>query len=461
MFCILRMMLCLAWLSFQLFSPLSAAEIKRVGGSVYLSGDIEAADVQRLAGQTEDIFDYSHLLFLDSGGGDFSAAIKLAAYVRQRNFTTIVESTSRCLSACALVFLGGGNDYDGALRFLEIGGSIGFHSPYTKDKQSVPDAAADSFSRSVIESTKQILDLFETFGLNAGLTSELMPNRPDQAFKYIDDLDWVWKLGITLVTKDTTQPGTLGETYKVRQFYNPTKTSKSMAVNLCRNSAAKESSSVADNEDLETSTFIEMKDRVFFPGAINTAYVADGPPAALWCLVFDDGHCYRTENESTTVWPLAVLTALSKVERDYPPDKTENWTWTPCGDNSAISWELMVPRSTKLSAIDSALKQYEATEPPVGQIWKQQAIKKMEWKISNSGGETQSFRIISYSRVAAYGDRFSLQARNMTTAKLSCRSDELLCLHTTGRVSCNSGSKLSENTCCQFCSIDQVSSDVE
>jgi hypothetical protein len=277
-------MLCLAWLSFQLSTPSSAAEIRRAGDNVYLSGDIEAADVQKLAAQTDDIIGYNHLLFLNSGGGNFSAAIRLAAYVRERNFTTVVRSDSRCLSACALVFLAGGNDYDGALRFLEIGGTIGFHSPYTNDRQSVPDAAADGFSMSVIEAMKQILDLFEKFGLNTALTSELMPNRPDHKFKYIEDLDWVWKLGVTLVIKDTTEPGTFGDNYKVRQFYKPAKISKSMAVNLCRNSVAQELPSVADNEPLEIHDFIEMKDRVFFPGAINTAYAADGPPAALWCL---------------------------------------------------------------------------------------------------------------------------------------------------------------------------------
>lgn len=64
-----------------------------------------------------------------SDGGDLLAGLSIGEAIRLKGFTTIVEGTFRCASACALAWLGG------TRRFMSPQARIGFHAAYNKDGQ--------------------------------------------------------------------------------------------------------------------------------------------------------------------------------------------------------------------------------------------------------------------------------------------------------------------------------------
>ncbi|MDR6831710.1 MULTISPECIES: hypothetical protein [unclassified Sphingopyxis] len=64
------------------------------------------------------------LVGLDSPGGAIVPALEIGRQIRLRGYSTAVTSSSKCTSACALIWLAG------TPRFLDPGGSIGFHASY-------------------------------------------------------------------------------------------------------------------------------------------------------------------------------------------------------------------------------------------------------------------------------------------------------------------------------------------
>ncbi|MEC9343042.1 MAG: PAN domain-containing protein, partial [Pseudomonadota bacterium] len=92
-----------------------------------LSGEIVSGDDLRF----RDLSPYDCTLSLDSPGGNFATALRIIE--EMGSFTpTVVESGNRCLSACALVFMAGMYNEDGAYAFrvMQAGAKVGFHRPY-------------------------------------------------------------------------------------------------------------------------------------------------------------------------------------------------------------------------------------------------------------------------------------------------------------------------------------------
>src|SRR5690606_17245510 len=69
-------------------------------------------------GQVGDGFN----LCLSSQGGDFGAGVALAKVMRDKGLASVVKSGDECLSACAIVVVGGPTFVDGyvALRMAEV-----------------------------------------------------------------------------------------------------------------------------------------------------------------------------------------------------------------------------------------------------------------------------------------------------------------------------------------------------
>lgn len=73
---------------------------------------------------------------LNSPGGNYYEGLRLAALMRERAITTVVEDGAQCYSACAFAFLGGsGHSWQEGIgayidRIVEPGGILGFHAPY-------------------------------------------------------------------------------------------------------------------------------------------------------------------------------------------------------------------------------------------------------------------------------------------------------------------------------------------
>ncbi len=128
-------------------SPAHAADISlsnRPGCSIELRGPIVDGDAERLdaalAQAVRPPYDYDcakyadYAVCLDSQGGSFLEARKVAAVIHDQNFATRVDADAICTSACAFAFMAGHfvgeegcNDLQ---RTLDIRGQLGFHAPF-------------------------------------------------------------------------------------------------------------------------------------------------------------------------------------------------------------------------------------------------------------------------------------------------------------------------------------------
>ena len=75
-----------------------------------------------------------HIVCLDSTGGSFAEAMKVARFFKENLVGTKIEAEASCLSACALVFMAGSflpleSDQKFAWRVLHPRGKLGFHRP--------------------------------------------------------------------------------------------------------------------------------------------------------------------------------------------------------------------------------------------------------------------------------------------------------------------------------------------
>jgi len=130
------------------------AEIRATGP--FLSGDSDqlAAALQSLEQQgglaatgPRAVVDF------DSTGGSLDEGMRMGRVLRRFGVGTLIRAGDRCLSACALAFLGGatpGPEGAVANRSLEIGGQLGFHAFYATRDPGARDAAT-SRARGVTE----------------------------------------------------------------------------------------------------------------------------------------------------------------------------------------------------------------------------------------------------------------------------------------------------------------------
>jgi hypothetical protein len=89
---------------------------------IFVSGDIQNRDVSEFAKIVESKPAALSTLFLDSPGGDAYAAMAIGRIARKNMISTWVQTSSKCFSSCALIYIAGVN------RFNE--GTIGLHRPY-------------------------------------------------------------------------------------------------------------------------------------------------------------------------------------------------------------------------------------------------------------------------------------------------------------------------------------------
>jgi len=91
--------------------------------AVILVGDITSGDANEFLTVVAD--SKKVVVFLQSYGGDANEGLALAKLIKKLNYATAVVGTSKCMSACALVWISGAN------RFLSRDAVVGFHSVYS------------------------------------------------------------------------------------------------------------------------------------------------------------------------------------------------------------------------------------------------------------------------------------------------------------------------------------------
>lgn len=101
-----------------------AAEVSFVPGlgALVLDGAIATTDIEAVKAAYDGAAETPSMIYLNSSGGDFYAAIAVGNWVRSRGIDTYAGTL--CESACAYIWLGG------AHRFANH--SIGIHAPFVR-----------------------------------------------------------------------------------------------------------------------------------------------------------------------------------------------------------------------------------------------------------------------------------------------------------------------------------------
>lgn len=109
------------------------------GSRVYLSGEFEPGDDQRLAALlAQPRIRRIEVIYLDSFGGSIVAGIRIGRLIRKAGLATAVDAAAaRCDSACTLIFAGGVRRYyvGGAAVFEGTSGrgGLGYHPAHVRD----------------------------------------------------------------------------------------------------------------------------------------------------------------------------------------------------------------------------------------------------------------------------------------------------------------------------------------
>lgn len=152
------------------------------------------------------------LVCLDSPGGSFPEALRIADFFKSKPVATKIEAGARCESACALMFMAGNFSYfeggKSAWRVLHPRGRLGFHAPHlplraeSYPKEEVENAwniSLDVVSNTIFQLILAHRD-FEDGGERAMKVSLLghMLKTPGADMYYIDTVDKVGRWDISI-----------------------------------------------------------------------------------------------------------------------------------------------------------------------------------------------------------------------------------------------------------------------
>ncbi len=194
---------------------LTVATERVAGGSggylnheIRLTGPFERGDSDHLKRILEDLKGRGGtkpggslaVLSMDSKGGALEEGMRVGRLLRQFGVATIVRSGKRCLSSCAIAFLGGSTPRPAgpeADRQLEVGGRLGFHAFYAPQDGDARDAAT-SRARGVTEgraTSALVVAYVLEMGIDPGPILRALV-RPPEEMTYIETAGEFVDLGI-------------------------------------------------------------------------------------------------------------------------------------------------------------------------------------------------------------------------------------------------------------------------
>jgi uncharacterized protein YecT (DUF1311 family) len=168
---------------------------------IRIDGRIEKGDAEKFSAlvgeKREEIFDsisggvnlIDVVVSLNSDGGSLYEGLKLSDSIR--GFATYVAKGDRCLSACALAFLGGRvrmlRGYpEWPARYIHAGATVGFHAPFSSLSNNImiPDGIsfsstlgkqiANQFYAQAQDAINEITRRMEGWGLSADFVFEMI-----------------------------------------------------------------------------------------------------------------------------------------------------------------------------------------------------------------------------------------------------------------------------------------------
>lgn len=179
-----------------------------------LTGPIEPGDSDRIAATLRNLRERTPrigdlplaTLELAGKGGDLLEGIRIGSLLREYDVATVVRDGDVCLSACALIFLGGTatHSWPAALpsRTLEIGGQLGFHNFTLNTGALQNDARAtrgDTTTRA-FSLARQGAAVMMRYALDMGVEPEFfvaLIGLPPESWTWIETAGQFVALGIT------------------------------------------------------------------------------------------------------------------------------------------------------------------------------------------------------------------------------------------------------------------------
>ena len=222
--CLLALFVCAAAApakaaEFTLLAPPKEASDDR---PMLLKGIIEDGDLAKLIALKGE---QNILLVLDSPGGSFAEAIKIARYLHENQISTEIGADQKCLSACAIAFLGGGKAGAEGLTFISRSlhptGRLALHAPYL-------EMADEKYQKDVVEvayelAMRNIADLLR-LSSSLSVDADLLPVILEKGRREFYDVNSVDRAGQFKVR--------IAHDTKLAQF------SPHMLFNYCRNGLA-------------------------------------------------------------------------------------------------------------------------------------------------------------------------------------------------------------------------------
>jgi hypothetical protein len=91
------------------------------------------------------------VVIFNSNGGELQEGIKLGKFLYKNKIATAVKERGKCVSSCALAYLGGRDIYGNKLMILPPNTKVGFHNFYYKNKALVNPANVQRDLASIID----------------------------------------------------------------------------------------------------------------------------------------------------------------------------------------------------------------------------------------------------------------------------------------------------------------------
>lgn len=147
-------------------------------------------------------------LSLDSPGGSFGEAMEIATLVWFAHAATYVSEKAKCLSACALIFMGGsahaGDGYTKTDRVIHYSAKLGFHAPYLSatnfremSENELRELPVEAFKGALDEAAKLLRFASRSGSLPPSLVEEMF-EVPKDRFIYADTIDRITRWNIAV-----------------------------------------------------------------------------------------------------------------------------------------------------------------------------------------------------------------------------------------------------------------------
>ncbi len=171
---------------------------------ISLTGTIERGDLDKVKTVLSGTGGSNHARFLlSSSGGNFFEAVAIALFIQEKYAATYIPANSRCLSACAIVFMAGSqHNGDGNLlvhRTMHATATLGFHAPFISGKlpETVPGQLITKVYKEALKTASEFLRVASTIDWPNSLTLELL-KIPQTDFLYVDTVGRAGRWGIDL-----------------------------------------------------------------------------------------------------------------------------------------------------------------------------------------------------------------------------------------------------------------------